>query len=96
MKFGVSVTLILLVGTKLKFVLHVASDQFAEKFNCGQKKSKWLIYCDFSHFTCIVLPCERDNLKRFLGILSKFVIHVTNNQFSEKFNNGRLFAIFRI
>ena len=52
-----------------------------------------------------ILPCERDNLKSFSCIIFKFVIymHVTNNQFSDKFNNGWkkiqngwLIVIFRI
>ena len=52
-------------------------------------KKKWPIYCDFSHFTSIIWPCRRDNLKSFSHILFKFVMHVTNDQFSDKFNNGR-------
>ena len=32
--------------------------------------------------------CWRDILKSFSGILFKFVMHVTYNQFSDKFNNG--------
>ena len=65
--------------------------------------SKWLIYCDFSHFMSIILPCGRDNLKSFLCIIFKSVMHATNNQFSDKFNdgwkkieNGRFIVIFRI
>ena len=55
----------------------------------AEKKKKCLIYCDFSHFTSIIWPCGRDNLKSFSHILFKFVMHVTNDQFSDKFNNGR-------
>ena len=69
----------------------------------AKKNSKWPIYCDFSHFTSIILPCGRDNLKSFLRILFNFVMHVTNNQFSDKFNNGwkkiqngQFIVIFRI
>ena len=32
--------------------------------------------------------CWRDNLKFFVCILLKFVLHVVNNQFLDKFNNG--------
>ena len=31
----------------------------------------------------------RDNLKSFSCFLPKFVLHVTNDHFSDKFNNGR-------
>ena len=55
----------------------------------AEKKKKWPIYCDFSHFTSIIWPCGRDNLKSFSHILFKFVMHVTNDQFSDEFNNGR-------
>ena len=66
-----------------KFVMHVANDQFLDNFNKGS------IYCDFSHFTSIIEPCERDNLKSFSCILPKFVMHVTSSdQFSDKFDNG--------
>ena len=41
------------------------------------KKKKLSIYCDFSHFTSIILPCGRDNLKSFSHILFKFVMYVT-------------------
>ena len=71
-----------------KFVMHVTNDQFSDKFNNGRKK-KWPIYCDFSHFTSIIWPCGRDNFKSFSRILFKFVMHVTNDQFSDKFYNGR-------
>ena len=40
------------------------------------KKSKWLIYCNFSHFTSIIWPCERDNMESFSCILPKFVMHI--------------------
>ena len=52
------------------------------------EKKKWPIYCDFSHFTSIIWPCGRDNLKSFSHILFKFVMYVTYNQFLDKFNNG--------
>ena len=54
----------------------------------AEKNCYWLIYCDFSHVTSIIRHCERDNLKSFTCILFKFVKHVTNKQFSDKFNNG--------
>ena len=72
-----------------KFVLHVTNDHFSDKFNNGWKNSKWPTYCDFSPFTSIIWPCGRDNLKSFSRILFKFVMHVTNDQFSDKFNNGK-------
>ena len=68
-----------------KFVMHATDDQLWDKFN-GLKKSNCPIYCDFSHFTSIILPCGRDN--SFSFILLKFLMHVTNKQFSDKFNNG--------
>ena len=47
--------------------------------------------------------CGRDNLKSFSCILPKFVMHVTNDQFSDKLNNGRkkiqngrLIVLFRL
>ena len=54
----------------------------------AEKKKKWPIYCEYSPFTSIIRPCGRDNLKSFPCIIFKFVMHVTNNQFSDKFNNG--------
>ena len=50
------------------------------------KKSKWPIYCDFSHFTSTICLCGRDTLKSVSCILFKFVMHDTNKQFSDKFN----------
>ena len=35
----------------LKFGMHVTNHQFSDQFNNGLKESKWLIYCDFLHFT---------------------------------------------
>ena len=61
-----------------KFVVHVTNDKFSDKFNNSLKKSKWLIYCDFSHFTSIISPCWRANIKSFSFILLKFVMHVAN------------------
>ena len=55
----------------------------------AEKYSQWPIYCDFSHFTSIILPCGRDNFKSFSCILLKFLIHGTNNQFSAKLNNAK-------
>ena len=42
----------------------------------------------FSAFYINNLTLWRDNLKSFLCILRKFVMHVTNKQFSDKFDNG--------
>ena len=43
------------------------------------------------YFTTLMLPC--DNFKRFPCILLKSVMHATNNQFLDKFNDeGRLFS----
>ena len=51
----------------------------------------------------LTFTCGRDNLKSFSCILLKFVMLVTNDQFSDKFNNGRkkiqndwFIVIFRI
>ena len=71
-----------------KFVMHVANKQFSDKFNNCWNNSKWPIYCDFAHFTSIIWPCVLDNLKNFTCIIFKFLMHVTNKQFSDKFNNG--------
>ena len=30
-----------------------------------EKKIKWPIHCNFSHFTSIIWPCGRDNMKSF-------------------------------
>ena len=69
----------------------------------AEKNSKWPIYCEFSHFTLIICPCGRNNLKSFPCVLLKFDMHATNKQFSDKFNNGwkqiqngRFIAIFHI
>ena len=71
-----------------KFVMYVTNDQFSDKFDNGWKKSKWLIYWDFLHFTSIMWRFWSDNIKSFTFILFKFVMHVTNKQFSDKFDNG--------
>ena len=57
----------------------------------AEKKSKWLIYCDFSHFASIIWTEVRDNMKSFLFILLKFLYHVTNKQFADKFDNDWIF-----
>ena len=73
----------------LKFVMHVTNKQFSDKFNNSWKKnSKWLIYLDFLHFTSIIWPCGRENMKSFSCILLKFVMHATNKQISDKLNIG--------
>ena len=66
----------------------VASDQFSVKLKMAEKKSKWPIYCDFSYFTSIIWPCGRYNMNSFSCILPKFVMRVTNDQFSDKFNKS--------
>ena len=49
----------------------------------------WPIHCNFLHFMSIIYPCECDNLKGFSCIFPKFVMHVTNDQFSDRFNNEK-------
>ena len=71
-----------------KFVMLVNNKQFSDRFDNGRKKSKWPIYCYFLLFTSIIWTCGRDNLTSFPCILLKFVMHVTNDQFPDKFNNG--------
>ena len=66
----------------------------SDKYNNGWKILKWLIYCDFLHFMSIIWPCGHDNMKSFLFILLKFVMHVTNKQFSDNFDNGWIFFFF--
>ena len=50
----------------------------------------------FSHFRKLILPSGRDNFKSCKCILLKFVLHVTNNQCSDKFNysGGLLSSVF--
>ena len=36
----------------------------------------------------MIWPCGRDNSRNFSCILFKFVIHATNKQFSDKFDNA--------
>ena len=55
----------------------------------AEKKFKMADLLRFFTFYVNNLTCGRDNLKSFLRILFKFVMHVTNDQFSDKFNNGR-------
>ena len=46
-------------------------------------------YCNWSSAaSALTFTCGRDNLKSCSCILPKFVMHVTNDQFSDKFNNG--------
>ena len=46
-------------------------------------------YCSRSSVVKVLtFTCGRDNLKSYSVILPKFVMHVTNDQFSVKFNNG--------
>ena len=56
--------------------MHVANNQFVDKFNNGKKMQN----CSF---ISKISPCGRHNFKRFSYILLKFVMHVTNNQFFE-------------
>ena len=49
----------------------------------AEKKSEYLIYCDLSNFTMLILHCVENNLHNFSCILRKSVMHVTNNQFLE-------------
>ena len=83
--------------------MHVTNDQFSENFNNDWKKSNMADLLRIFAFYWIIWPCGRDNLKSFSCILFKFVMHITNKQFSDKFNNGckkiqngRFSAIFRI
>ena len=52
----------------------------------AEQNFKLQIYCNFSH--SISWPCRNDYLKSFSCILFKFVMHVTNRQFSGKFDNN--------
>ena len=46
-------------------------------------------------FNFLTFICWLHNLKSFWCILTKFVMHVTNDQFSDKFNNGwKKFTMF--
>ena len=69
----------------------------------AEKKFKMADLLRFFTFYVNNLTCGRDNLKSFPRILFKFVMHVTNDQFLDKFNNsqkkkknGRFIAIFHI
>ena len=76
--------------------MHVTNKQFSDKFNNGWKKSRSPIYCDFSHFTSIIWPCGRDNMKSFSFILLKFVMHVTrtNSITAEKKSKWPIYCDF--
>ena len=65
--------------------MHFTHNQFSEKFKMAENNSQWPIYCDFSYFISIILPCGRDSTS---CILLKFVLHAANNQFSDNLNNG--------
>ena len=68
--------------------MHAIIKQFSDKFNNGWKKSKWPIYCDFSHFTSITWPCGRDNLKKMYVSFPSLLCMLLVTKFSNKFNNG--------
>ena len=57
----------------LKFVMHVANNQFSDMFNDGWTKIQNRGHNKFKKISCILL---------------KFVMLVANNQFSAKFNYG--------
>ena len=70
--------------TLLKFVLHVANNQFSDKFNNGWKQIKMTDLSRFITFYVVNFT--------LLCILLKFVLYVANNQFSGNFNTSdRLF-----
>ena len=90
MKFGVGVNIYLWAGCILpKIVMNVTMASSRTSSIMAEKNSKWLIYCDFSHFTSIICPCGRNNMKSFSFTLFQFVMHVTDKPFSDNFNNGR-------
>ena len=68
--------------------MHVTIDQFSDKFNNGGKKIKMADLLRLFAFYGNNLTLGCDNLKSFSCILRKFVMHVSNKQFSDKFNNG--------
>ena len=69
--------------------MHVTNDQFSDKYNNGRKKFKMAdLLRFFAFYKKIIWFCGRDNLKSFSCILFKFVMHVTNKDFPDKFNNG--------
>ena len=51
-------------------------------------------YCNLNSALALELPltfhCRHDNLTSFLCILLKFVLHVDNSQFSDKFMAGKI------
>ena len=55
----------------------------------AEKKKKMADLLRFFTFYVNNLTLWANNLKSFSHILFKFVMHVTNDQFSDKFNNGR-------
>ena len=59
-----------------KFVMHVANNQFSDKFNNCCKKLKWSVFRYFFYFTFFILPCGRDHFKSVPCNLLKFVLHV--------------------
>ena len=54
-----------------------------------EEKSKWPIFGDFSHFTLIILLCGHNSFYSYPWIYPPQICNArTNNQFSDKFNNG--------
>ena len=54
----------------------------------AENNSKMADLMRFFAFYVNNLTCGRDKLESFSCILPKFVMHVTSDQFSDKFNNG--------
>ena len=66
--------------------MHVTNSHFLDELKNAKNLLKIDDYCDFSPFTKLISPCRRDKNESFPFILLKFVMHVANKQFSDKFN----------
>ena len=66
--------------------MHVASNQFSNKFSNDNFFSRWPFITIF--YLTLPSPCVRDNFESFPCILRKFIMHVSNNQCSDMLSNG--------
>ena len=82
-------------------IIPTLTDIVNKSLKAEKKNQKGRFIAIFFAFTSLILPCWRDNFKSFLCVLLNFIPHVTkniynrlyhldvtNNQFSDTFNNG--------
>ena len=68
--------------------MHYTNDQFSDQFNNGLKKIKITDLLRFFGFYVNNLTLWARELEQFFMYACQIVVHVTNDQFSDKFNNG--------